>query len=159
LLAGCATGDAVEQEAAETREATRGAIVADVQATNVVKEFFPPTPSPEPTWTPAPTLATLTLATSIGSNNQPQNEVGSVNSGNRVYAVAEIHNLAQGQIVTAIWVNADDGEIARTEVSVDRGISAAWVPLEWTVNVGSGDYAVQIWVNERMLNSLVFRVN
>lgn len=159
LLAGCATGNATEQRAAETREATRGAVVADVQATNVVKEFFPPTPSPEPTWTPAPTLATLTLSTQIGSNNQPTNEVGSVRQGASVYAVAELHNLQPGQVVVAIWRTSDGVEVGRTELGVDRGLSAAWVPLQWTANVAYGSYAVYLYVNERMLHSLAFRVN
>ena len=48
VLAGCATGRADEAREAETREATRGAILADVQATNIVKEFFKPTSSPLP---------------------------------------------------------------------------------------------------------------
>jgi hypothetical protein len=133
--------------------------VADIQATNVVKEFFPPTASPEATRTPLPTLATLTLSTQIGSNNQPTNEVGSVRQGGNVYAVAELHNLQPGQTVVAVWETLDGAEVGRSEVEVDRGISAAWVPLQWTANVGPGEYAVTIWVDDHMLNSLVFRVN
>ena len=158
-LAGCATGQVEEARDAETREATRGAILDDVQATNVVKEFFKPTATPLPSSTPVPTLATLTLATQLGSNNQPSNEVGSVRQGAQVYAVAEIHDLREGQIVTAVWTTAGGGEVGRTEVTVDQSLNAAWVPLEWTANVGSGGYAVYVYVNERLLNSLVFRVN
>ena len=158
LLSACSTGDVDESRLAETREATRGAVLPDVQATNVIKEFFPPTGTPGPTYTPAPTLATLTLTTQISSNNQPRNEVGSVRSGGTVYAVAEIHNLSAGQVVTAIWATPDGAEIGRTEVQVDRSISAAWVPLQWTANVGAGTYAVYIYVDSEMLNSLVFRV-
>ena len=158
-LAGCATGQVEEARDAETREASRGAILDDVQATNVVKEFFKPTATPLPTNTPLPTLATLTLATSIGANNQPANEVGSVRQGGVVYAVAEIHNLREGQTVIAVWTTADGGEVGRSEVGVDRSLNAAWVPLEWTANVGFGDYAVYLYVDDRLLNSLVFRVN
>jgi hypothetical protein len=168
-LVGCATGDVDEARVAETREATRGAVVADVQATNVVKEFFPPTATAEPSRTPLPTLATLTLATQIGSNNQPSNEVESVPQGSSVYAVAEIHNLQPGQTVIAVWTTSDGSEVGRTEVPVDRGLSAAWVPLQWTVNVGPGSYAVYVKVespaeedsevDDYLLNSLVFRVN
>lgn len=157
-LAGCATGDVEEARLAETREATRGAIVDDIRATNVVEEFFPPTATPEPTRTPLPTLATLTLATRIGPNNQPANEVGSVSGGAALYAVAEIHNLQPGQTVIAVWTTANGGEVGRTEVPVDRGLSAAWVPLQWTANVGPGSYAVYVYVDDRLLNSLVFRV-
>jgi hypothetical protein len=158
-LAGCATGQMDEARIAETREATRGAILDDVQATNVVKEFFKPTATPLPTSTPVPTLATLTLSTQLGSNNQPVNEVGSVRQGARVYAVAEIHDLREGQTVTAVWTTEDGGEVGRSDVSVDRSLGAAWVPLEWTANVGFGNYAVYVYVDDRLLNSLVFRVN
>lgn len=158
-LAGCATGQVEEARIAETREATRGAIVDDVQATNVVKEFFKPTATPLPTGTPVPTLATLTLATSLGSNNQPVNEVGSVRQGEQVYAVAEIHDLREGQTVIAVWTTAQGGEVGRSEVPVERSLNAAWVPLAWTANVGFGDYAVYVYVDDRLLNSLVFRVN
>ena len=158
-LVGCATGSVEEARVAETREATRAAIVADVQATNVVKEFFPPTSTAEPTRTPLPTLATLTLATQIGSNNQPSNEVESVSQGSSIYAVAELHNLQSGQKVIAVWKTLDGGEVGRSEVPVDRGLGAAWVPLQWTVNVGPGSYAVHVLVDDRELNSLVFRVN
>jgi hypothetical protein len=157
-LAGCATGQMEEARVAETREATRGATVDDVQATNVVKEFFESTATPLPTSTPVPTLATLTLASQIGSNNQPVNEVGSVRQGATVYAVAEIHDLREGQTVTAVWTTASGGEVGRTDVSVDRSLDAAWVPLEWTANVGFGNYAVYIYVDGQLLNSLVFRI-
>jgi hypothetical protein len=159
ILAGCASGTADEARIAETREATKGAIVADVQATNVVKEFFPPTTTPEPTRTPMPTLATLTLANQLGSDNQPVNEVDSVRQGGTVYAVAEIHDLQAGQTVTAVWSTADGSEVSRSSVPVDRGLSGAWVPFQWSANVGPGSYAVYIYVNDRLLNSLVFRVN
>jgi len=158
-LAGCATGQMEEARDAETREAPRGAILDDVQATNVVKEFFKPTATPLPTSTPLPTLATLTLATQIGSNNQPVNEVGAVGQGARVYAVAEIHDLREGQTVTAVWTTAQGGEVGRSEVPVDRSLGSAWVPLEWTANVGFGNYAVYVYVDDRLLNSLVFHVN
>jgi hypothetical protein len=158
-LAGCATGRVDEARIAETREATRGAILADVQATNVVKKFFEPTPTALPSVTPLPTLAALTLATQIGSDNRPTNEVESVRQGSTVYAVAEIHELQPGQEVIGVWTTADGAEVGRSSVPVDRGLSAAWVPLQWTANVGPGTYAVKIYVNERLLNSLVFRVN
>jgi hypothetical protein len=158
VLAGCATGRADEARVAETREATRGAILPGVQATNIVKEFFKPTSTPLPTNTPVPTLATLTLASQIGANNQPQNEVGSVRQGGQVYAVAEIHDLREGQTVTAVWKTVDGGEVGRSEVPVDKSIDAAWVPLPWTANVGYGRYAVYIYVDDLMLDSLVFDV-
>lgn len=130
-----------------------------MQATNVIKEFFPPTGTPGPTITPAPTLASLTLTTQIGGNNQPQDQVGSVRSGGTVYADAEIHNLVKGQTVTAVWTTLDGSEVGRTEIPIDRSVAAAWVPLQWTANVGGGRYAVHIYVDSDELNSLVFNVN
>jgi hypothetical protein len=158
-LAGCATGRADEARIAETQEATRGAVVPAVQATNVVKEFFKKTSTPLPTMTPAPTLATLTLSTQVGSNNQPLNEVGSVRQGGQVYAVAEIHDLSKGQTVTAVWTTSSGGEVGRSQVPVAQSMSAAWVPLQWVANVGYGNYAVYVYVDDKLLNSLVFRVN
>jgi hypothetical protein len=157
-LAACSTGRADEARVAATREATRGAELPAVQATNIVNQFFEPTASPEPSRTPLPTLATLTLATSLGANNQPVNEVESVRSGSTFYAVAEIHNLQSGQTVFAVWSNSAGGEVGRSSLEVDRGYSAAWVPLQWTANVGPGAYAVYLYVDDHLLNSLVFRV-
>ncbi len=160
VLAGCATGDVDEARRAETREATRGAILPDVQASKIVEEFFPPTGTPGPTRTPLPTLATLTLATRLNSDNSPANEVGSVNRGERVYAVAEIYGLASGQVVTGIWTTSDGAEITRSTITVDRSLDAAWVPLEWSVSgVGSGTYAVYVYVDDVLMNSLVFTIN
>jgi len=158
-LAGCATGSADEAHIAETREATQGAVLPEVQATNIVKEFFKPTSTPLPTMTPAPTLATLTLATQIGSDNRPLNEPGSVPQGSQVYAVAELHDLSEGQTVTAVWTTSSGGEVGRSQVPVDRSLSATWVPLQWVANVGYGNYAVYIYVDDKLLNSLVFTVN
>jgi hypothetical protein len=158
LLVSCSTGDAEESRIAETREATRGAVLPEIQATNVIEEFFPPTGTPGATRTPFPTLETLTLATQIGSDNQPRNEVGSVRSGETVYAVAELHNLAAGQTVTAIWATPDGDEIDRTAIQIDRATDGAWVPLEWRANVNPGSYAVYLWVDSELLNSLIFTV-
>lgn len=158
-LAGCATGNVQEAREAQTREATRGAILPDVQETRIIEDYFPTPGTPEPTRTPLPTLATLTLATQIGQNNQPVAEVDSVRQGETIYAVAEIHHLAAGQTVTAIWATLDGSEIDRTIVPVDRNLDAAWVPLRWTVSgVGPGSYAVFVYVDDRLLNSLVFDV-
>ena len=160
MLAGCSTGDVDESRRAETREATRGAILPDVQATKIVEEFFPPTGTPGPTRTPLPTLATLTLATRLQADNSPANEVGSVNRGEGVYAVAEIYGLSTGQTVTGIWTTSDGAEITRSTVNVDRSLDAAWVPLEWNVSgVGSGTYAVYVYVDDVLMNSLIFTVN
>lgn len=158
MLAGCASGRADEARVFETREAEKSPVVAGLQATNVVRRFFMPTPTPLPTRTPLPTLATLTLATSLGSDNRPTNEVESIPQGSSVYAVAEIHDLQPGEEVIAIWTTSDGGEVGRSSVPVDRGINAAWVPLQWNANVGPGTYAVYIYVDDRLLNSLVFRV-
>jgi hypothetical protein len=159
LLAGCASGNADESRRAETREATRGAVLPEVQATNVIKEFFPPTGTPGPTMTPVATLETLTLANQIGTDNRPRNEVGSVRSGGTVYAVAELHNLMAGQTVTAIWGTLDGVEISRSIVPIDQSTSSTWIPFQWTAGgVTPGTYAVYIYVDSELLNSLAFKV-
>lgn len=157
-LGACATGNVEEARIAETREASKEAVLPAVQATKIVKEFFPDTPTPMPTATPLPTIATLTLATQIGADNQPVNEVGSVTPGSTVYAVAQIYHLSAGETAIAVWTTNDGTEIGRTEVPIDRSIDGAWVPFQWTASVGSGTYAVYVYVGDRQLNSLVFRV-
>lgn len=158
LLGGCAGGTEEESRIAETRAASKEAIVPEVQATNIVKEFFPPTPTPQPTPTPLPTLANLTLALQIGANNQPQNEVESVPAGSSVYAVAEIYHLSPGETVTAVWTTAGGNEISRSSVPVQNATDSAWVPFQWTAG-GGGTFAVYVYVDDRLLNSLVFTVN
>lgn len=113
-----------------------------------------------PTQTPAPTLATLTLSTSLGSNNEPRNEVESVGNGSTVYAVAEMYGLRPGQVATAVWTTSDGAEVYRSSIGIDRSYDRVWVPFEWNAGgAGSGQYAVYIYVDELLLNSLVFRVN
>lgn len=158
LLGGCASGTAEESRIAETRAASKAAVLPGVQATNIVKEFFPPTPSPEPSQTPLPTIANLTLALQIGANNQPINEVDSVRPGATVYAVAEIHHLSAGETVTAVWTTADGSELSRSSIPVTTAIDGAWVPFQWTAPVSGGTYAVYVYVGDRLLNSLVFSV-
>src|SRR4051812_35400475 len=51
VLAGCANGQANEERIAETREATRAAVLPSVHETRIVGEFFPPTGTPVATST------------------------------------------------------------------------------------------------------------
>jgi hypothetical protein len=74
--------------------------------------------------------------------------------------VAELHGLSAGQTATAVWTTSDGFEVFRSTVGIDRSLDAAWVPFRWDINgVGSGQYAVYIYVDDRFLNSLVFRIN
>jgi hypothetical protein len=160
LLGACANGDAEEAHIAETREATRGAILPGVQATNIVEEYFPPTATPGATETPLPTLAALNLSSGVGANNQPTNEMESVRQGATFYAVAQIYHLRAGETITAVWTRDDGTEIDRVSVPVSKDSSGEWVPFQLSAaGVGGGTYAVYIYVDNVLLNSLVFDVN
>jgi hypothetical protein len=158
LLGACANGDVEESRLAETRAASKAAILPEVQATTIVKEFFPPTPTAAPSATPLPTIANLTLAIQLGANNQPVNAVDSAQVGSPIYAVAEIHHLSPGETVTGVWTTSDGSEVNRSSVPVKTSSDVAWVPFKWAPS-GGGTYAVYIYVNDRLLNSLVFRAN
>jgi hypothetical protein len=142
-------------------------VLGDVQATSIAERFKQPTPTRAPTWTPAPAIASLVLATSINSDGSPQNEVRSVSGfgATSIYACAQLSNLQAGQTVIAVWSRVDGDEISRTEEKLDSGRpSTRWVALRWELGgaPSGGTYSVAIYVDkvnlEHQLNSLVFRV-
>lgn len=157
-LAGCTTGEADDARTAATREATRGALLDDVQATNIVKEFFPPTGTPVATRTPIPAIATLKLAKRVEASGEPIGETNSASQGNTIYACADLKDVRSGQIVTAVWQTADGAEMGRSTVEISRNDDRTWVALRWDVPTGIpfGPYAVYVYVEDRLMNSLVF---
>lgn len=160
LLPACSTGTQEESRTAATREATRGALLPEIQATNVFEEFFGPTGTPGATMTPLPSLGTLTLTTQVDAENRPRGEVGSVRQGGTVFAVAELNDLSAGQTVTAVWATPEGAEVARNAVAIDRDTSSTWLAFEWVATgVSSGDYAVFLFIDSELINSLVFTVN
>lgn len=147
-LAACSTGSAETANEASTKEADEATnVVANIEATQVVDEFFGPTEEPTAYPTRMPSLNDLKLTTSLRSGDAPGNSVSSVQSGSTIYADAQIANLFPGQRVVALW--KDSGNIiASSEVKIENERELVWIPLRWDVPGGmsSGTYAVVIQV-------------
>ncbi len=160
--AGCISEQAKDQRLASTREATRGAILAEVEATMIATRFHLPTPTPAPTLVISPVLANLVLARSVGADGSPLAEIRSVPTGasGTIYAAAEIAHLRAGQRVIAVWTNASGAELGRSEQTITAAAPRQWVALPWTLDgtLPPGWYAVLIYVDDTRLNSLAFRI-
>ena len=137
-----------------------------MQATSIAERFKDRPASPVPTWTPAPGIASLVLASRVNADGSPQDNLRSVSgfAGTTVYACARLSNVQAGQTVIAVWSTIDGSEAGRTEEKLDSSASQRWVALRWNMS-GSppgGTYAVTIYVDqidpEHQLNSLAFRV-
>jgi hypothetical protein len=161
-LAGCVSEQAQDQRLASTREATRGAVLAEVEATVITTRFALPTPTPAPTLAIQPALANLVLARSVSADGSPLDEIRSVPAyaSGTIYAAAEISHLRTGQTVVAVWTNASGAEIGRSAQTVAANADRQWIALPWTLDgtLPPGTYAVFIYVDDIRLNSLVFRI-
>jgi hypothetical protein len=138
-----------------------------VQATSIAERFKERPATPEPTWTPAPGISSLVLASNVNTDGSPQEILRSVSgfAGTTVYACARLSNVRAGQTVIAVWSTVDGSEVGRTEEKLDSSAFQRWVALRWNISgsPASGTYAVTIYVNqidpEHELNSLAFRVD
>jgi hypothetical protein len=161
-MAGCVSEQAQDQRLASTREATRGAVLAEVEATMITTRFQLPSPTPAPTLVIAPALANLVLARSVSADGSPLDEIRSVPTGatGTIYAAAEIAHLRAGQRVIAVWTNAGGAELGRSEYTITMDAPRQWVALPWTLDgtLPPGWYAVLIYVDDTRLNSLAFRI-
>lgn len=161
--AGCVSEQAQDQRLASTREATRGSILAEVEATMITTRFLLPSPTPAPTLVIAPALTNLVLARSVSADGSPLDEIQSVPAGatGTIYAAAEIAHLRAGQHVVAIWTNGSGAELWRSEQLIGSDAPRQWVALPWTLDgtLPPGWYAVLIYVDDTRLNSLAFRIS
>jgi hypothetical protein len=160
VMAGCASGTARDAERAETKEASKPEVLPELQATTIVKRFFPATATPAPTTTPVVLLETLAVSTSVGSDGQPQNPSESLPRSGTIYVSAHLHQVTKGEHVVAVWGTIDGNEIGRSDTTIDSDSNDRWVALPWNINggVGPGQYAVFLYVNDVLLNSLVFQL-
>jgi hypothetical protein len=156
-LAACGTGNADESRFYEEQEATQQSSVPEVQATTTAR-FFSGTPDAQPTPTPRPVLAELTLATSIDGSGAPQNRVTSASAQGTIFVAARIHDLTGGTNYVAVLGRTDNSEIARSEQSPDRSAQNAWVSFPFAINgtIPGGEYAVFIYADGTLLGSIVF---
>lgn len=176
VLAGCSTGDAEDAEIAATRGAAESTnVVADIEATQVVREFFAPTEEPSPDPTVLPSLANLRLTTSLGDQDAPGETIYTFRrGGSPLYADAQVANVGPGQRVVAIWVDSSGNVVERTSVGMENARELVWIPLRWDVpnSIPGGSYSVIIEVlgpgtnddgtpvddDVTELGSLVFRI-
>ena len=149
LLAACATGNADSANEAATREARESTnVVADIEATQVVREFFNDDRSPTPHPTALPMLANLRLTNSLREGDAPGDTISGYSRGSGpLYADAQIANLFPGQRVIAVW--SHQGEtLQTTEVGIQNRHELIWIALRWDIpsSAPSGNYVVTIQV-------------
>ena len=162
LLAACASGDAPDARRGQREEAAAGDNLAVQQATFTAQRYFPPTPTPGPTRTPAATLSSLVLTIGLGAGDEPTDEYAAVpTTAGTAYAGALLHGLQPGQVVSAAWTDAVNTVVATSRFDVTAPIERGWIPLPLYLDgaLPPGDYAVHVYVDERPLNSLVFRLS
>lgn len=163
-VAGCSTGDARDAQLAEDRDATQEAKVPARQASFIANEFFDSTPPPVKTATPRAVLHSIALTTGINSNGAPSGIYGSVPSdAGRVYVAAQIAYLQPGARVVASWATIaakpkDIIVIANSETTVEGNEEWVSLPVELYGNVTPGKYAVSIYIEDELLNSLAFEI-
>ena len=148
LLAGCATGNADDVGPVATEEAQATNVISALEATNVVKQFFKPTPTPLPYPTRLPALANIRMTTDVGDQNRPTNECTICGRSGPLYVAAEIADLHPGQRVIASFRAADGTELFSGSVSIGNDRELVWIPIQWDGAAGapSGKYAAVVLV-------------
>ena len=131
LLAGCATGNVRDAGPVATEEALATNVIAGLEATSVVDQFFDPTATPLPYPTRLPVLAQLRVTSDVGEQNRPTNQLSVYNRGGPLYAAAQIGDLHPGQVVVASWRDSQNNEVAVSEVDIDNDRELVWIPLQW----------------------------
>ena len=149
VLSACASGNADGANDAATREARQSTnVVADIEATQVVREFIDNQESPTPFPTTLPSLANLRLTTSLRDQNAPGDTVYRFTRGSGpLYADAQIANLFPGQRVIAVW--SFEGDVLQmSEVGIDNERELVWIALRWDIptSAPAGRYVVSIQV-------------
>jgi hypothetical protein len=160
-LSACASGNAREAAPFATKDAEKTEVVAGAHETAIVERFFPTPGTPDPTSTPIAVLESLVLTTSLGSDNSPQQEVRGVSGSGTLYADALVHHLTKGAVATAVWTNSDGTALYSSDIPIKEDTETAWLPFQWNVDVSlpRGDYIVYVYVDDWLLNSLVFQIN
>ncbi len=161
LLTGCATGSAEDARRGERRQATRGVLLPQEQATANAQRFSPGTVTPVPTIPPAVVLESFLLTLNVDGSGAPQGAYGGIPAdAGRVYAAALLHHLQPGQQVTATLRLPDDTVLLSSSFEVTAATERAWIalPLDMNGTLAPGDYALWLSVDERTLNSLVVQV-
>ena len=149
VLSACASGNADSANEAATREARQATnVVGNIEATQVVREFFAETATPSPYPTVLSSLANLRLTTSLRDQDAPGDTVHTYQRGSGpLYADAQIANLFPGQRVIAVW-SQDGNTLQISEVNIENPRELVWIALRWDIptSAPSGTYTVSIQV-------------
>lgn len=149
MLSACASGNADGANEAATREARQSTnVVAEIEATQVVREFFGDEVSPTPFPTIVPSLANLRLTTGLRDQNAPADTVYRYARGSGpLYADAQVANVFPGQRVVAVW-SLDGNVMQTTEVDIENPHDLVWIAMRWDIpgSAPSGRYVVSIQV-------------
>jgi hypothetical protein len=123
-------------------------VVAEIEATQVVREFFEEKQSPTPYPTVLPTLANLRMTTSLHELDAPGDTLYRYNRGSGpLYADAQIANLFPGQRVIAVW--SYQGETMQTtEIGIEIEHDLVWIAMRWDIPTSApiGNYVVTFLV-------------
>jgi len=160
FLTACASGNAREADPYATKEAEKTQVVPGAHETAINQRFFPTPGTPEPTATPIVTLESLVLTTSLAADNSPQQEVRGVSGTGTLYADALVHNLTKGADAKAVWSDTNGTVYYSSDIQIKADHETAWLPFQWNIDgsVPRGDYTVYVYVDDWLLNSLVFHV-
>ncbi len=162
-LAGCASGSAEDSRRFQHQEAEQEQVLAGAQATQLAEHFASPTSSPEPSVTPHARISDLALASSISGDGSPNGTIRSVPAyaTQTVYAVARISDIQPGQVVTAAWRNKDGTVLLSSEIAPQPSASPQWIsfPVQFGQVLSPGTYSVAIFVDNDLLESLVFQAS
>jgi hypothetical protein len=87
--------------------------------------------------------------------------VRGVSGSGPLYADALVHHLTKGAVATAVWTNSDGTALYSSDIPIKEDTETAWLPFQWNVDVSlpRGDYIVYVYVDDWLLNSLVFQIN
>jgi hypothetical protein len=159
-LIGCASGNAREAEPFATRDAEKTAVMSEAQQTAIIDRFFPTPGKATKEPTPIVVLESLVLTTSLGSNNEPQQEVRGVSGTGTLYADALCHYLTKGSVATAYWTTKDDAVVYSSEIPIDKDAETRWLAFQWNIDgsLPPGEYVVYIYIDSWLLGSLIFQL-
>ena len=147
-MAGCATGNADDSGPIATEEAKATNVISALEATNVVEQFFKPTPTPPPYPTRLPAVANIRMTTDVGDQNRPTNQCMTCSRSGPLYVAAEIADLHPGQTVVASFRDDNGNEFFSGSVAIGNDRELVWIAIQWD-GAGSapgGDYAAVVSV-------------
>jgi len=162
ILTGCAGSSAQEARRGQARDAASSPTLPRAQATRTTQRFFPTATPSKPTPPPLPTLGSLVITLGLGGDGSPQGSYASVPAdAGTAYAAALLKGVYEGQIAAARWVDATGLTLTTSKFEVESNADQSWVGLPLTLNgsVAPGEYAVYLFVGERRLGSLLFRID